>query len=1045
MPTQDFFPQRPDAHPAIYAYSDTDPNHKGILKVGYTAKDVEQRVREQFPVLQPEKKPYKIEFAESAMRDDGTFFLDHPVHDWLEAHGCENINGEWYRCTPDQVRAGWIAVRDRTENDEARDQDFSMRPEQAEAVRRTREYFESVTAEGSQRTPKFLWNAKMRFGKTFATYELAKSMGMRRVLVLTFKPAVQSAWQEDLNRHVDFEGWQFVSRGGKQYEDCDPQRPIVCFGSFQDYLGRDSNGNIKARHEWVRLEDWDLVVFDEYHFGAWRETAKKLFDSIDEDEEKAVHEEVKVTGNEQDETWLPIVTKYFLFLSGTPFRALNSGEFIEEQIFNWTYSDEQEAKANWNPADGDNPYASLPRMVMLTYQMPEEIKRIALNTETNQFDLNVFFSAEGEGEDAQFKFKDHVQMWLDLMRGQHMPATKDELKLGEKPAMPFSDIRLLNVLGHTLWFLPNVASCYAMANLLKERQNTFYHDFKINVQAGAAAGIGLDALPPVQRSMREPLESRTITLSCGKLTTGVTVKPWTGVFMLSNVKSAETYFQTAFRVQSPWTVKDDDGRTQIIKNECYVFDFALDRALTMVSDYSTQLATDPKKGPEQKVDEFVKFLPVLAYDGSRMKEISAAEVLDIAMAGTSAALLAKRWESALLVNVDNDTLRRLLANDEAINALMNIEGFRSLNDDIKTIINKSEAVKKVKKEKGESLTPKEKKELTEEEKEFKSKRKEIQTKLIKFATRIPVFMYLTDYREETLHDVITQLEPGLFKKVTGLSVDDFNLLVGLGVFNAPLMNDAVYKFRRYEDASLVYTGVNKHAGERVGLYDTTLSEYDYLAAKQQESMIAPDGSAIDLTSAEPVTRPVEQIGKFPVVQKVAQQKVVQQTEKPKASAEPVSTTVSTKTDWVADVLTNRGIEFVDKREKSGALWALGGVELAPAMGTLRDRGADFTFKPSGGKATKFKEAWYLTGYPDELNDDVAEETPAIDYSKVVPGYRVIHKGLGGGTVKRINGGLISVAFDDSPNRQRAFTFPGAFEQGLLSHAAMAESDGPICL
>lgn len=342
--------------------------------------------------------------------------------------------------------------------------------------------------------------------------------------------------------------------------------------------------------------------------------------------------------------------------------------------------------------------------------------------------------------------------------------------------------------------------------------------------------------------------------------------------------------------------------------------------------------------------------------------------------------------------------------------------------------NEREAVKKVKKEKRESLTPKEKKELTEEEKEFKSKRKEIQTKLIKFATRIPIFMYLTDYREETLHDVITQLEPGLFKKVTGLSVDDFNLLVGLGVFSAPMMNDAVYKFRRYEDASLVYTGVNKHAVERIGLYDTTLSEYDYLAAKQQESMIAPDGSAIDLTSAEPVTRPVERTGKLPTAQKVAQQKVVQQMEKPKASTEPVPI----KMDWVADVLTNRGIEFVDKREKSGALWALGGVELASAMGALRDRGADFTFKPSGGKATKFKEAWYLTGYPDELNDDVAEETPAIDYTKVVPGYRVIHKGLGRGTVKRINNGLISIAFDDSPNRQRAFAYPGAFEQGLLN-------------
>lgn len=280
------------------------------------------------------------------------------------------------------------------------------------------------------------------------------------------------------------------------------------------------------------------------------------------------------------------------------------------------------------------------------------------------------------------------------------------------------------------------------------------HYLRVNVSAGSGAGIGLAALPPVQKSMRDPLESKSITLSCGKLTTGVTVKPWTGVFMLSNVKSAETYFQTAFRVQSPWTVKDDDGNMQIVKNECYVFDFALDRALTMVSDYSTQLSTE-KKGPEQKVGDFIRFLPVLAYDGSRMKEINASEILDIAMAGTSATLLAKRWESALLVNVDNDTLRRLLANDEAINALMSIEGFRSLNDDIKTIINKSEAVKKVKKEKGDNLTQKEKKQLSEEEKEFKSKCKEIQEKLIKFATRIPVFMYLTDYREETLYDVIT--------------------------------------------------------------------------------------------------------------------------------------------------------------------------------------------------------------------------------------------------------------------------------------------------
>jgi len=187
--------------------------------------------------------------------------------------------------------------------------------------------------------------------------------------------------------------------------------------------------------------------------------------------------------------------------------------------------------------------------------------------------------------------------------------------------------------------------------------------------------------------------------------------------------------------------------------------------LSQVADYSSSLNVE-EKDPEKKVAEFIKFLPILAYDGSSMKEIDAVGVLDMAMSGTTATLLARRWESALLVNVDNETLARLMASEEAMRVLMSIEGFRSLNQDIETIINKSESVKKAKQEANErSLTPKEKKALSDEEKEYKSKRKEIQQKLIKFATRIPVFMYLTDYREKTLRDVITQLEPELFKKL----------------------------------------------------------------------------------------------------------------------------------------------------------------------------------------------------------------------------------------------------------------------------------------
>ena len=474
----------------------------------------------------------------------------------------------------------------------------------------------------------------------------------------------------------------------------------------------------------------------------------------------------------------------------------------------------------------------MPRMVLMTYKIPESIRSIATQGEFNEFDLNVFFSAKGEGEEACFIYENEVQKWLDLIRGSYLETTVDELKLGaKKPAMPYSDTRLLNILSHTLWFMPNVASCFAMKNLLMQKQNVFYHDYKVNVCAGPSAGIGINALKPVLDSMKNPLESKTITLSCGKLTTGVTIKPWTGIFMLRNLSSPETYFQAAFRVQSPWEIDTGTGTKDIMKKECYVFDFALDRALKQIADYSCRLNIN-ENNPEKKVEEFISFLPVLAYDGSAMTPISAADVLDIALAGTSATLLARRWESALLVNVDNVTLERLLSNQAAMDALMKIEGFRSLNLDIQTIINKSEAVKKIKKESSRKLTVKEKRALSHEEKEYKFKRKQIQEKLIKFATRIPVFMYLTDYRERSLKDVITQLEPGLFKKVTGLETKDFELLVSLGVFNGPLMNDAIYKFKRYEDSSLRYTGINKHKDENIGLFDTVISNYEYMYTLQ---------------------------------------------------------------------------------------------------------------------------------------------------------------------------------------------------------------------
>lgn len=976
MANQDFFLQRPSLHPQIYAYSLVDvASHNGYLKVGFTERDVDTRIKEQVHTV---GVPFKIHLRESAMRTDGTCFTDHDVHTILRRRGFRQLNAgedrnEWFKCSVNDVMAAIVALRTGTANVENRTQTFKMRPEQYHAVDKTVEYFKAARKEDPDRPPKFLWNAKMRFGKTFASYQLARTMGLKRVLVLTFKPAVESAWREDLVSHVDFEGWQFVSNKDahnnninidQQFAIADKSKPIVVFGSFQDLLGSNDSGGIKAKNEFIHDTNWDLVIFDEYHFGAWRENAKKLFENPDEeadsdfDMEKYKRDEAD---NAYNESFLPITTDYYLFLSGTPFRAINSGEFIEDQIYNWTYSDEQKAKDSW--IGSNNPYASLPRMVMLTYKVPDSITQIAKQGEFDEFDLNVFFSAKGKGEEARFVYENEVQKWLDLIRGAYLPSSVDDMKLGQdkRPPMPYSDTRLLNVLSHTFWFLPNVASCFAMKNLLDQKQNAFFQDYKINVCAGTKAGIGLDALTPVQQSMGDPLATKTITLSCGKLTTGVTVKPWTGIFMLRNLKSPETYFQAAFRVQSPWTVKRDDGSTEIMKQECYVFDFALDRALRQVSDYSCRLNVD-EGNPEKKVAEFIHFLPVLAYDGSTMKQVSAQDILDITMAGTSATLLARRWESALLVNVDNDTLRRLMDNKEALAALMNIEGFRSLNQDIQTIINKSEKVKKAKKEDKE-LSKKEKKELSDEEKEYKSLRKQIQEKLIKFATRVPIFMYLTDYRERCLKDVITQLEPGLFKKVTGLDVKDFEMLCSIGVFNAGLMNDAIFKFKRYEDSSLSYTGINRHEGEDIGGWDTVIKreEYERLFYNQQATMEAP-----------------KEVPSFTVVAPDPEKKIVAATPAaPKPQAKPQPKTEEKRPNLVT---ATYGIK----------------APVAPAKPKVE-----------------------------------GTQPPAFDYSKVQEGVTVNHKAFGDGTVSWIDKARKYIRVQFSVG-EKMFTMETAFVQGFLT-------------
>jgi len=846
MTSNELIQNKSESFPQIYVY-ETPGNldTKGYLKIGYTERNVELRVKEQTHTAQARPK---ILWTAPAFRNDGTVFDDKVIHRRLGRKGHKNIDGtEWYECTLPEVKSAYNEIVTGENYTSVRDLKFSPRNEQGECIKKTKAYFQAY----SDKKPKFLWNCKMRFGKTFTAYKLAKEMGLKRVLVLTFKPAVATQWRNDLDSHTDFEGWQFLYKQypedntiDTQFEKADKTKPIVCFGSFQDFLQTDSNDNIKPKNLWVHEEKWDLVIFDEYHYGAWRQNAKGLFEVNEDVIEEYETTKINSKGEEEviydrdlalNESNLPIESKYYLYMSGTPFRALNQGEFIEDQIYTWTYADEQKAKETWEGPN--NPYESLPKMVMMTYQMSEDIISIARKGENNEFDLNEFFSVEEDlFGNLKFKHEDQVQKWLNIMRLDGDTNSKElGLEKGDKlPVMPFADSRLLNYVQHSIWLMPGVKECKAMKNLLASRKNAFYHDWTVNLCAGNEAGIGAAALPPVERSMNQtgkgPLECKTITLTCGKLMTGVTVKPWSAIFMLCNLKSPESYFQSAFRVQSPWTIKKDNGEDEIIKPLCYVFDFSIHRALSLLSEYATQLNTN-KYNKKEAVEEFIHFLPVVAYEDGRMHSIDATTILDLVASGISSNMLARRWSSPKLVNVDNGTLENFLNDDKALGIINKIVAYRNSNpfdtgDYIETIISDSKDVKKLKKK--EDKDKKEKKELTEKEKEVKSLRKQIQEKLIKFIQRIPIFVYLTDNREEALQHVLLAMEPSLFQQASGITVEDFKYLVEINAFDNNLLDDCVYKFKLYEDKSLTYLGIDKHSEDKmVAGWTSVMTKEDY--------------------------------------------------------------------------------------------------------------------------------------------------------------------------------------------------------------------------
>lgn len=619
MPSPNIKPFAPII-PMIYCYTTPGVSyHDGWCKIGYTERQtVEQRIKQQTHTA---NIVVNIEWQDNAMFKDGSgeYFTDKDFHGYLtgKRKAEREPDTEWFHLGPRIAFEyfGDFAMRKPVANAEFAGTEYVLRDEQAEAVRVTCEYFEAGGRE-------FLWNAKPRFGKTLTTYDLCRAMGLKKVLIVTNRPSIANSWYDDFQKFFAWRGEaQFVSdnqalegKSGcmtrkeffKAHYGSDGEWPaMVAFESLQGLKGSVWFGGKYTKLQWIQQTDWDLLVVDESHEG--------------------------VDTSKTDRAFANIKREHTLYLSGTPFKALADGRFAANQIFNWSYADEQESKAEW---DGDtfSPYEGLPQLEMYTYQMSSVVEgsvrkgaAIADDGENVEyaFDLNEFFSTNDRG---QFVHRDAVAKFLDALTGQER--------------FPYSTPELRSALSHTIWLLDRVASAKALASMLKK--HPVFSEYKVIVAAGDGWMEDDDerkVTSSLQRVRDEIADNdKTITLSVGQLTVGVTVPEWTGILMLCNLKSPSSYMQAAFRVQNPYEGTEMvDGKPRLVRKErAYVFDFDPARTLIVYDEFANNLSVGTAGGNgtqedrKEHIRRLLNFFPVFAEDpDGTMERIDEQQVLSI--------------------------------------------------------------------------------------------------------------------------------------------------------------------------------------------------------------------------------------------------------------------------------------------------------------------------------------------------------------------------------------------------------------------------------
>lgn len=596
----------------MYAYRTPEiARHDGWLKIGDTEQGVHKRIKQQTHTADVR---FELEWKDIAMfRDDCTYFRDHDFHDYLTEYKgiVRNDHTEWFRIDGKELRRCFEEFVSRNYQQKGLHYSYKLRDEQQRAVDKTLAYLEANNWEG-----KFLWNAKPRFGKTLTAYELIKQMKARNVLIVTNRPTIANSWCDDYEKYLAGQsGYRFVSdneslrdRQGvmtrNMYREWLRHRDKnfvgqICFESLQGLKGSVYFGGNFNKLEWIKNTPWDVLIVDESHEGVDTIRTDRAFNNIQR--------------------------KFTLYLSGTPFKAIASGEFGDRQIFNWSYADEQEAKENW-VSDNHNPYENMPRLNLFTYRMSdivrEQVKQgMDLDEEGTidyAFDLNEFFKTK---EDGKFEHEADVRKFLQALTTQ--------------VKFPFSTEELRKEMAHTFWLFNRVASAKAMARLLQEEGSPFA-GYEVVIAAGDGSLDENTETVKAYNRVKDAIKThdRTITLSVTQLTTGVTIPEWSGVLMLCNMQSAPLYMQAAFRAQNPYEYSD--GGKIVRKDNAYVFDFDPARTLMLYDEFANNLKKSTAGGNgtteerQQNIKQLLNFFPVIAEDDEgRMMQIDERQVLSI--------------------------------------------------------------------------------------------------------------------------------------------------------------------------------------------------------------------------------------------------------------------------------------------------------------------------------------------------------------------------------------------------------------------------------